>query len=134
MTTEAGREGSLSPDHLRGLVPDIGERDVYLCGPPMMMRLLRDQNVGAGERARKYIHVERSPSSYQEVDREEREPEPARHRVVAIPAGGVWAATHATITHTAAATKKPPSGGQEDRKPDRQKATTAAPGPIRGRA
>ena len=26
----------LSPEHLRELVPDIAERDVYLCGPPAM--------------------------------------------------------------------------------------------------
>jgi len=39
----------LSPDHLRELVPDIQERDVYVCGPPAMTsaieRHLRDARV-----------------------------------------------------------------------------------------
>ena len=33
--TDDGRR-LLSPDHLRELVPDIGERDVFVCGPPAM--------------------------------------------------------------------------------------------------
>ncbi len=33
--TPRGRD-LLSPDHLRELVPDIAERDVYVCGPPAM--------------------------------------------------------------------------------------------------
>jgi predicted ferric reductase len=48
----------LSPEHLRRLVPDIVDRDVYLCGPPAMMRVLegdlRRTNV-----PRKHIHSER---------------------------------------------------------------------------
>jgi ferredoxin-NADP reductase len=46
--TEDGRS-LLSPDHLRELVPDIQERDVYVCGPPAMTnaieRNLRDARV-----------------------------------------------------------------------------------------
>ena len=33
--------GLLSPGHLRRLVPDIAERDVYVCGPPAMTEALR---------------------------------------------------------------------------------------------
>ncbi len=29
-----GGELLLSPDHLHELVPDVAERDVYVCGPP----------------------------------------------------------------------------------------------------
>jgi predicted ferric reductase len=48
----------LSSNHLRELVPDLGERDVYLCGPPMMMRFLEPNLLGAGVR-RKHLHSER---------------------------------------------------------------------------
>ena len=36
-----GNAQLLSREHLRGLVPDIGTRDVYLCGPSSMIRSLR---------------------------------------------------------------------------------------------
>jgi predicted ferric reductase len=55
--TDEGRN-LLSPEHLRALVPDIAEREVYLCGPPAMTvaieRNLRHTNV-----SRKHVHVER---------------------------------------------------------------------------
>ncbi|MDX6411522.1 MAG: hypothetical protein QOE91_1038, partial [Gaiellaceae bacterium] len=41
--TEEGRS-LLSPDHLRELVPDIQERDVYVCGPPAMTNAI-EQNL-----------------------------------------------------------------------------------------
>jgi predicted ferric reductase len=48
----------LDPAHLRGLVPDLEERDVYVCGPPAMtdalLRRLRDAGV-----PRRHIHAER---------------------------------------------------------------------------
>jgi predicted ferric reductase len=47
----------LSPDHLRSLVPDLPERDVYLCGPPAMVRALRRALLAAGVPARN-VHVE----------------------------------------------------------------------------
>ena len=34
--TDEGRE-LLSPAHLRELVPDVAEREVYVCGPPAMI-------------------------------------------------------------------------------------------------
>jgi len=50
--------GLLSPEHLRDLVPDLDERDVFLCGPPAMIAhaeaSLRDAGV-----ARRHLHVER---------------------------------------------------------------------------
>jgi predicted ferric reductase len=55
-----GPEGArlLSPEHLRRLVPDITEREVFLCGPPAMMDVL-EKNVVAANVPCKYIHVER---------------------------------------------------------------------------
>ena len=48
----------LSPAHLRELVPDISERDVYICGPVAMIDYivpnLRTANVG-----KNHLHVER---------------------------------------------------------------------------
>ncbi|MCZ4494756.1 MAG: oxidoreductase FAD/NAD(P)-binding domain protein [Conexibacter sp.] len=48
----------LGPTHLRGLVPDVRGRDVYVCGPPAMTALaeasLRQLRV-----PRRHIHVER---------------------------------------------------------------------------
>jgi ferredoxin-NADP reductase len=55
--TEEGRN-LLSPTHLKELVPDIAERDVYICGPVAMIDSivpnLRDANV-----SRSHLHVER---------------------------------------------------------------------------
>jgi predicted ferric reductase len=48
----------LSPAHLRQLVPDLRERDVFLCGPPAMADALERNLRGAGVR-RSHIHVER---------------------------------------------------------------------------
>jgi predicted ferric reductase len=48
----------LSPEHLRGLVDDIAERDVYVCGPPAMA----DRVVASLHRLgvpRRHIHIER---------------------------------------------------------------------------
>jgi predicted ferric reductase len=50
--------GLLSPEHLRTLVPDIAERDVYLCGPPAMIDAIHDSLREAGV-ARRQIHTER---------------------------------------------------------------------------
>jgi len=47
----------LSPAHLKELVPDIEERDVFLCGPPAMTQVL-EQNVRAHV-PRRHIHTER---------------------------------------------------------------------------
>jgi predicted ferric reductase len=56
-TTEEGRR-LLTPEHLRELVPDVTERDVYVCGPPAManagIRSLREAGV-----PRRHIHAER---------------------------------------------------------------------------
>ena len=52
-----GRE-LLSPAHLQALVPDLAEREVYVCGPPEMAdaarRSVREANVPS-----RYIHTER---------------------------------------------------------------------------
>lgn len=55
--TDEGR-GLLSPEHLRLLVPDIAEREVYLCGPPGMIAAI-ERNVRHTDVPAKYIHVER---------------------------------------------------------------------------
>jgi ferredoxin-NADP reductase len=47
----------LSPEHLRELVPDIADRDVYVCGPPAMAdATVRSVRVHVPSR---HIHVER---------------------------------------------------------------------------
>jgi len=48
----------LSVDHLQELVPDIAERDVYVCGPPAMADLI-ERNVRAAGVPRRLVHVER---------------------------------------------------------------------------
>ena len=53
-----GGERLLSPAHLRELVPDLAERDVYVCGPPGMTDAAV-RNVRAAGARRRHIHVER---------------------------------------------------------------------------
>ncbi len=48
----------LSVDHLKELVPDIADRDVYVCGPPAMTDLI-ERNVRAAGVPRRLVHVER---------------------------------------------------------------------------
>ena len=48
----------LAPAHLLRLVPDLTERDVFLCGPPAMTALIR-RNVCAAHVPRRQIHAER---------------------------------------------------------------------------
>jgi ferredoxin-NADP reductase len=48
----------LTPAHLRELVPDIRERDVYVCGPPALTDALERNVRGAGV-PRRSIHTER---------------------------------------------------------------------------
>jgi predicted ferric reductase len=55
--TAEGR-GHLSPAHLRELVPDIAERDVYVCGPPGLTDAL-EANVRAAGVPKRLIHAER---------------------------------------------------------------------------
>ncbi len=55
--TAEGRD-LLSPGHLVALVPDLAEREVYVCGPPAMAdsarRSVRQANVPS-----RHIHTER---------------------------------------------------------------------------
>ena len=55
--TDEGRR-HLSPDHLRELVPDIADRDVYVCGPPALTDIVTRHVRQAGVR-RSHIHAER---------------------------------------------------------------------------
>lgn len=48
----------LSPAHLEKLVPDIAERDVYICGPPGMVERILPGLRAAGV-PRRHLHVER---------------------------------------------------------------------------
>jgi predicted ferric reductase len=56
----ATAEGSrlLSPAHLRDLVPDIEDREVYVCGPPAMIQAIARSVRRAGVSSR-FVHVER---------------------------------------------------------------------------
>jgi predicted ferric reductase len=53
-----GGERLLSPDHIEELVPDIAERDVYLCGPPGMTDATAKHLRSLGVR-RRHLHIER---------------------------------------------------------------------------
>jgi ferredoxin-NADP reductase len=48
----------LSPEHLGDLVPDLADREVYLCGPPAMTNLPEKRLRAAGV-PRRRLHVER---------------------------------------------------------------------------
>jgi predicted ferric reductase len=48
-------DGVLSPDHLRELVPDIVERDVYVCGPVSMTEATRASLRDAGVLSRQIV-------------------------------------------------------------------------------
>jgi predicted ferric reductase len=50
--------GVLSPEHLRSLVPDIFDRDVFVCGPPAMAAAV-DRSVRALGVPRRHLHTER---------------------------------------------------------------------------
>lgn len=56
--TDPNARHLLSPGHLVELVPDIDQREVYLCGPPAMIDVLQ-QNVRACSVPARYIHTER---------------------------------------------------------------------------
>jgi predicted ferric reductase len=55
--TDEGRD-LLSPKHLKEIVPDIAEREVYVCGPPAMTNAIR-QNVRNADVPARFIHAER---------------------------------------------------------------------------
>ena len=48
----------LSADHLRRLIPDLADREVYLCGPPAMADTI-EKNVRRAGVPRRFIHTER---------------------------------------------------------------------------
>jgi predicted ferric reductase len=56
-TTREGRR-LLSSAHLRRLVPDLAERQVYVCGPPALAELI-ERNVRRAGVRRKFIHTEK---------------------------------------------------------------------------
>jgi predicted ferric reductase len=53
-----GGDRLLSPEHLAELVPDLRDRDVYLCGPPGMANAI-EKNLRRAGVARRDLHVER---------------------------------------------------------------------------
>ena len=53
-----GGDRLLSPEHLRELVPDVAEREVFLCGPPAMTNAIEKSVRRAGV-PRPFVHVER---------------------------------------------------------------------------
>jgi ferredoxin-NADP reductase len=55
--SDEGR-GLLSPAHLKELIPDIAEREVYVCGPPAMADAAR-KSVRKADVPSRYIHTER---------------------------------------------------------------------------
>lgn len=53
-----GEKGRVDRDLIARLVPDLSERDVFLCGPPVMMKLIRATLAGMGVSSSR-IHYER---------------------------------------------------------------------------
>ena len=53
-----GGERLLSPAHFDELVPDLAERDAYVCGPPAMTELI-ERNLRQAGVPRRHIHTER---------------------------------------------------------------------------
>jgi ferredoxin-NADP reductase len=53
-----GGERLLSPEHLCELLPDIAEREVYVCGPPAMANVI-ERTVRQAGVPPTYIHIER---------------------------------------------------------------------------
>ena len=51
-------ERIMSPEHLRELMPDIEEREIYVCGPPRMADFIEGNVRNAGVPSR-YIHTDR---------------------------------------------------------------------------
>jgi len=51
-----GEKGRVDAARMARLVPDVKERDVYLCGPPVMMKLVRSALVGLGVRRRRLYY------------------------------------------------------------------------------
>ena len=47
----------LGADHLRELIPDLRERDVFVCGPPGMVAAIRG-TLQAAQVPRRHVHVE----------------------------------------------------------------------------
>jgi predicted ferric reductase len=56
--TDEGGHDLLSPEHLRELVPDIAERDVFVSGPPGMVDVI-ESNVRRAGVPRRQVHSER---------------------------------------------------------------------------
>jgi predicted ferric reductase len=52
---ERGGDGLMSPEQLRQLVPDIADRDVYVCGPVSMTEATRASLRGAGVPSRQIV-------------------------------------------------------------------------------
>jgi predicted ferric reductase len=48
----------LSPDHLQELIPDIADRQVYVCGPPALTEVL-ERNVRRAHVPPRFIHTEK---------------------------------------------------------------------------
>jgi predicted ferric reductase len=55
---DPGGDQLMSPQHLRELIPDIGRRDVYVCGPPGMADFI-EKNVRHAGVPHHHIHIER---------------------------------------------------------------------------
>lgn len=54
---DPGAERFLTPEHLHELVPDIVDREIYVCGPPIMSEMVQ-ANVREAGVPRKFIHSE----------------------------------------------------------------------------
>jgi len=48
----------LTPEHLHELVPDVGEREIYACGPPAMLALI-ERTLRRSNLHGRHVHIER---------------------------------------------------------------------------
>jgi predicted ferric reductase len=54
---EPGGDKLMSPEHLRNMIPDLAERDIFTCGPPAMVRVIVRNLRNAGV-PRRRLHIE----------------------------------------------------------------------------
>ena len=48
----------LTPDHLKEIVPDVAEREIYACGPPAMLALI-ERTLHRADLHGRHVHIER---------------------------------------------------------------------------
>lgn len=135
---DPGNRHLMSAEHLLQLVPDIAQREVYVCGPPAMSTFI-ESNVRKAGVAEKYLHSESfafSPGP--QPSQGSRRFLPARKSIVALIAAAIAAAAAALawlVTYgssnaprtTLASSAKPTAAPLATSTPAPQKRATSVP-------